>query len=388
MNAPFGMDMGQWRSNMGQLRDQFGELATNAQNRQAPTMQAASMNAASMNGAMMDPAQQEQFRQMQMQNAQGLMAQAQGQGGPSPAELQMRAGLDRQVSAANAMAASQRGVSPGMAMKMAMDAQNQAGLQTNQNAAVLRAQEQQQAQNALGQILTGARGQDIGFAAQQAGFDQDTAKTNAAFAQGANQANAGFVQGANNANLGAQLTQTGMNDAQTRFGMQGMMGVDSAGMNYDLSRRGLSVEQDRMQHEKDLAQMGYQNQRDFYDHTFWRELGRDAVGGLISAGGQAVGAAAMSDERLKKNIKDADAAIDAFLRQTGAHQYEYKDKKHGAGRYVSPMAQELEKTDIGKSMVIETPEGKMVDYGRGLGAILAAQSRLARRLDGLERGAA
>ena len=81
-----------------------------------------------------------------------------------------------------------------------------------------------------------------------------------------------------------------------------------------------------------------------------------------------------SDENLKTNIKEGDPKLDHFLSTIGAHEYEYKDEKHGVGKFVSPMAQELEKTTIGKSAVINTKEGKMVDYSRLLGASLSALS--------------
>lgn len=82
--------------------------------------------------------------------------------------------------------------------------------------------------------------------------------------------------------------------------------------------------------------------------------------------------AAASDQNLKTNVSSAERPLDDFLQHLGAHQYEYKDKQDGAKTYVSPMAQELEKTTIGKSAVIDTPRGKMVDYARIMGATLSA----------------
>lgn len=109
------------------------------------------------------------------------------------------------------------------------------------------------------------------------------------------------------------------------------------------------------------------------------------VGGILSGAGQVGAAAAMSDENEKKNKKSAKADMSGFLDALGAHKYEYKDKANGAGEYYSPMAQELEKHPVGESMVVDTPEGKMVDYGRGFGAILAAQATLNERLKRLEK---
>ena len=85
------------------------------------------------------------------------------------------------------------------------------------------------------------------------------------------------------------------------------------------------------------------------------------------------------------NSKDDGKVLD-FLDKIKAYEYEYKDPKYGAGKYLSPMAQDLEKSEIGKSMVVDTPEGKMVDYARGAGAYLAAASNLNERLQKLEKG--
>src|SRR5258708_1080555 len=81
-----------------------------------------------------------------------------------------------------------------------------------------------------------------------------------------------------------------------------------------------------------------------------------------------------SDENLKTNIRVAEKPLDEFLVQLGAHQYEYKDKQDGDKTYVSPMPQDLKKSTIGKSGVIDTPRGKFVDYARYMGASLSALS--------------
>ncbi len=95
-------------------------------------------------------------------------------------------------------------------------------------------------------------------------------------------------------------------------------------------------------------------------------------------------ALAMSD---KKNKNVDDDKVQEFLDVLRAHKYTYKDPSMpgaGAGTYVSPMAQELEQSALGKNMVMDTPNGKMVDYGHGFGTILAAQAVLNERLKKLE----
>jgi hypothetical protein len=76
-----------------------------------------------------------------------------------------------------------------------------------------------------------------------------------------------------------------------------------------------------------------------------------------------------SDENLKTNISPSDDRLKQFMSSIGAHSYQYKNPQmDGEGTFVSPMAQELERTELGKQAVIDTPRGKMVNYPR-LGAV-------------------
>src|SRR5262249_8294437 len=106
------------------------------------------------------------------------------------------------------------------------------------------------------------------------------------------------------------------------------------------------------------------------------------AGGVISALG--VGAMMMSDERQKQNIAPAGAAIDHFMSSMGEHSYQYKNPANGAGMRYGPMAQEMEHSEVGRSIVHDTPQGKVVDMRAALGAALAGQARLNERLEALE----
>ena len=113
------------------------------------------------------------------------------------------------------------------------------------------------------------------------------------------------------------------------------------------------------------------------------------VGSLIGAGGSvgaaAAGAPTKSDERSKTNIKDADSEIERFLSALEAKKYNYKDgDQEGRGQKVGVMAQDLEDTEMGNSFVKDTPDGKTVDYGQGLGAMMASLASLNKRLQSLE----
>lgn len=96
-----------------------------------------------------------------------------------------------------------------------------------------------------------------------------------------------------------------------------------------------------------------------------------SFGGGSSGGGDAAASAA-SDETKKKNIHDEDEyQAQSFLDALKAHTFEYKDPSMGKGRFTGVMAQELEKTPVGKQAVINTPKGKVVDYARLASVMLA-----------------
>lgn len=111
--------------------------------------------------------------------------------------------------------------------------------------------------------------------------------------------------------------------------------------------------------------------------------GADAAktGGLISG----LGAAIASDERLKTEVTDASADIDAMLDGLrGPVGWKYKDSKFGEGRWDGAMAQDLEKSEAGKRVVRDTPEGKMLDIPKTVSMTLATSARLHERLRKLE----
>ena len=67
------------------------------------------------------------------------------------------------------------------------------------------------------------------------------------------------------------------------------------------------------------------------------------------------------------------------------YKYEYKNPAHGEGEHISVMAQDLERSKIGAEQVVNTPEGKMVNYGGRLPAVqLAATAMLNNKVNALE----
>lgn len=104
----------------------------------------------------------------EQQYIQGLQNAVAGNG-PSVAEQQMMRGLDQSNAQAQSMAASQRGISPALAARLAAQQQSAMNQSTNANAAQLRAEEQMNARNSLGQGLQSLRAGRMGLENLNAG---------------------------------------------------------------------------------------------------------------------------------------------------------------------------------------------------------------------------
>lgn len=128
-------------SQVGEFIQKVGNMAGNA----------TGYNQYQVDQGMYMPTEQEQT----LTNA--LMAQAMGKGGPSAAELQMKAGGDQATANANAVAAAQRGVSPALAARQAQQFGAETAQKANQQAGILRAQEQLNAQQTAGSLLGSQR---------------------------------------------------------------------------------------------------------------------------------------------------------------------------------------------------------------------------------------
>lgn len=94
-----------------------------------------------------------------------------------------------------------------------------------------------------------------------------------------------------------------------------------------------------------------------------------------------------SDARMKQDVQPVRQMMD----QLAPYTFRYRSES-GAGnpfepqkRYLGVMAQDLEKSPLGQTMVENTPMGKTIDVGKGVGAFLAATADLNRRLNALER---
>lgn len=305
-------------------------------------------------GAALDGSQQAQFRQGQQTQINSLMAQAMGNQ-QGAGELAAQRQGQRAIANQQAMAAAARGGSGQLAQlgaaRNAMDIGGAVAGQAQQAAL----QDRQNAQQMLGQALGQARQQDIGLASENANLSQQMNLANLSAQNQAIFQQAGLNNATSLANMQAKLQQMGMNDQAAIAYLQQLTGMNSTEL------------QGRMAQES--ATMGQQG----------------IAGGLLQAGGQIAGAAAMaSDQRVKKNITDGSSAVREALSHLKPYDYEYTDEKYGSGRRPGIMAQDLEKSAAGKAAIREIDGVKHVDVNRALSLALAANADLHARVNKLE----
>lgn len=104
---------------------------------------------------------------------------------------------------------------------------------------------------------------------------------------------------------------------------------------------------------------------------------------FLNAAGTAAGFAAKSDERLKTNVKDGGEAARAALEKLSAYEFNYKDEKHGKGKQVGVMAQDLERAGLGHT-IIDEPDGKAVHGAKAATTALALIAHMNKRLKKVE----
>lgn len=375
-------------------------------------------------------------RSQQQQLVGALQRQAAGQG-PSIAEAQLRQAQDRSLSQQLAAAAAARGGNAALNQRSLARQAAASNQNIAQQAAQARMAEQLQAQQQLGQLTGQIRGQDL--SQQQAALQgvlssqnligslarfedqslQDLERLKSQNALGIS----GLSQQARAANAAANNQLTG---GLIQGGAAALAGSDK-NMKKKIKKDKksdatflikLSDEDKKKRKEEDTNKIKEfvnaftENEDDKSSGSTktGKGIGKLAGAGIKSLMSKGAGAGAgagtasgiaggaggfasmlsASDEDTKKNKnKNTDLKKD-FLDKLTAYSYEYKNPKEpGAapGKQFSVMAQDLEKAGpVGKSMVVEDESGtKMVDYGRGFGAILASQANLNKRLNELEK---
>lgn len=204
-----------------------------------------------------------------------------------------------------------------------------------------------------------------------------------------------------NQQFNQQAQVAGANDAISRFNaqnQQNQMNQNVAARN-DAAARNLGAKQSiadsnvgtrnqQQQYNKQLIQQQFDNEYKKRGGTASiansnaqaqganSQANADANNKTIGAGLSA--AAMFSDERGKCDVEEFNPAD--FLDSLTGYKFKYKDPSHGEGKQVGVMAQDLEKTEAGSQLVHETPEGKMVDYGKAGPHIMASLANINDRL--------
>jgi hypothetical protein len=276
--------------------------------------------------------------------------------------------------------------------KLAQDArQAEGGLRRHASAAGRMATEASQNYRAGGQRIQDteemlrrrAMGQDSLSAEQlRQGLQQNVAaqQSMAAGARPSNAAMAARTAAMQTGRLGAALSgqqsMAGIAERQAAANALGNLQIGARGQDVDMatSARGHAMQGygSIMDNRYGLARaaMGQPTEDERW-MSMYRDLGMMGMQG--------------SDRRIKTDVDDGDEEAGKFLKGLKAHTYKYKDpKKHGGGLFLGIMAQDLERSKLGKQAVMDTPHGKMVHGARLATALAAATATLDKRLSKLE----
>lgn len=302
-----------------------------------------------------------QQRGQQQQLAQAIQARALGQGGPSVAELQGQRALAQGQQQAMQMANSARGVDRAAAFRQAQNAQAGMATEAGSQAAMLRAQEQIQAQQLGGNVNQGIRAQDIesrGISSQEqlgqlnanVQMEQARAKQASEEAEREQKLTGGLAVAA-----GGLLS---MSDERSKEKVKDLGPVAGGPKGY----------------EQNFAQPPEQPSQSDYARAHWLDGMRNSF--------------AMSDERSKEKIRSLSAALDEArgrsqlpaertvypepeqsrrdLAPVQPKEFQYRPEFAQAlgdqqgQRHVGVMAQDLEKSPAYAGTVADTPVGKML----------------------------
>lgn len=298
--------------------------------------------------------------QAQQGGAVDALSAMAGQRGPSVADLAAQQQRERgQAAVLSAMASG--GYSPA-AQAAAMRAIGQQGADIAGSTAIARAQEEQAALARDAQIRQAAA---AGYGALAEG------------ARGQQGTDLAATQQAQAGVLGSTAAQAGLLGQQAQY--YGAADQQRAAL-FDSAQRSRDAAENKVLAQMQ-ARMGGQT--------------RPGAGEMIGSGlGLAAGigtsiAGAFSDERVKRGIGGSGAKVDEMLSALAPKRWHYKDgyEDDGASEHTGVMAQDLEKSDLGRTLVRKDADGvRIVDYSpRTIGPIvLAALGHLSQRIDEIE----
>lgn len=338
-------------------------------------------------------------------NSLGLL-QAQAMGtAPSAAEAQLQSGKNQAIAAQQAMANSGNLSQMVSGQKTAMDnAANLTQQAANQATQLQAVQQQAGQQNYANAAATQAQAAQANAslqqqqAAQQAGLYNTQLGTANNLAGNAISAQGSALGGINQALQTQQtaLGQTGQNQAMAVGGLLNAAGGAVGGMaaasdeNLKTDIKPATREQRAKAiassfGDKPSASVTSDDEKNDNPSVepqkrgFWGSEESQKKSETISAG--------FSDEKGKKDIHKGDK-VAAFLDAIDPVTFKYKESDGTMGRtpgtHIGVIAQQVEKAPGGKSMVIETPEGKAIDLASAVGTLLAAAAESHDRVKQLE----
>lgn len=267
--------------------------------------------------------------------------------------------------------AQQRGVAgSGLEMLAAMQNQQESAGRRNLAELEINAQAQQRALEALqqqGALAGQLRGQDFNEASQKAQAQDIINRFNTENRQNVQNMN---VQNRNQAQVqNLQNKQSISNN-----------NVDTRNQQQQFNK---GLQQQRFQNEIQRAGGVANTQQAAAQSAQALETNKNNRQAQMFGTGLSAAALAFSDKNLKTDVQEFDA--EDFLNSLTGYKYSYKKPgRHGEGKQVGVMAQDLEKTPAGKMIVEDTPEGKMVDYNKAGGPLFASLANLNERLQKLE----
>jgi hypothetical protein len=275
--------------------------------------------------------------------------------------------------------------------------QSSANTAAMQSAQVAANAQQARQQAGLQRAAMGANmeGAEFGRQAEQAGAQDLINKFNVSNRNAATERNVETRQNLANQNTGNRNTvsqqNTGLANDALRYNkverpqaQYGMTSANTAAINQGITGAGQAQQNQQMaQYQSNVGLAG-------------AALG---AGGSMAGGGLASGRFGggsrsipdsqygTSDERLKEDIRPADIEIEAFLKELVPSSFRYKKETGLPQReQVGIMAQDLEKSEVGNSLVRESDEGKKVDLLDAIPKILASLGHINNKVEGMRHG--
>src|SRR6266536_1284800 len=257
------------------------------------------------------------------------------------------------VSATNATQANIAAAANQLTAQIQTAQNNIHGLEGNRDAA-LKAGMQNQADTLTSQI-------------NNANNSLDAMKSNLAAVTQTNISNAGNATQMSVADLDAYSKAMALNDSDRQEIAKEGLAAWIASLDAATKNRAISV--------------AAQTAANSADAEFWGKI----IGGLATVGGAYIAA---SDRRLKTKVADGAKDVGRFLDSLTSQTWDYRDpEKDGAGRRLGVMAQDAGSTRMGRSFVVELPDGRGrlgLDPAKAIGPVLAGLASINARLKKIE----